>query len=190
MDKACDVAIVGGGPGGLSTALMLGRARRSVTVFDDGRERNLSVRESHGFLGHDGTSPKELLATARAQLDRYPLVQRLNEHVDVVEGAIEGFRLQLRGGDTVTARRVVFATGVFDDLPEIDGIDALWGKRIFVCPYCDGWEFNDKRMAIIGNTRTALEFAQELWNWSRDLVVCSNKRMPLSAELQAWQVAT
>ncbi len=187
---SCDVAIVGGGPAGLSAALMLGRARRTVLLLDDGHERNLSVRESHGFLGHDGFSPRELLARARKQLDPYPTIQRLSDHVAAVDGAIERFHLQLRDGDTIKARRIIFATGMYDDLPEIDGIEDLWGKRIFVCPYCDGWEVRDKRIAVIGNTRSALELAQELWEWSRDLVVCSNKRVPVPAELKLWQAAT
>ncbi len=187
MDKACDIAIIGGGPAGLTAALMLGRACRTVILLDDGHERNLSARQSHGFLGHDGDSPGELLARARAQLDSYPTIQRLNDHVDALEGAIDEFRVRSRSGDVIAARRIVFATGVYDELPEIDGIESLWGKRIFVCPYCDGWEFRDKRMAVIGNTRTAMELAQELWNWSHNLVVCSNRRMAMPDELHEWQ---
>lgn len=189
MEKGCDVAIVGGGPAGLSAALMLGRARRSVMLVDDGHERNLSVRESHGFLGHDGSSPSELLARARRQLEPYTTVRCIAERVDAIEGAIDSFRLQLRGGDVISARRIVFATGMYDELPEIDGIDALWQKRIFVCPYCDGWEFRDRRVAIVGNTRTALELAQELWNWSHDIVICSNKSMPIAEDLETWRAA-
>ncbi len=189
MEKGCDVAIVGGGPAGLTAALMLGRARRSVALIDDGHERNLSVRESHGFLGHDGCSPVDLLTQARSQLDPYRSVQRVSDHVDSIDGEVENFRLQLRTGGTVSARRIVFATGVYDELPEIDGIDALWGKRVFVCPYCDGWESRDRRIAVIGNTRTALELAQELWNWSHDLIVCPNKHVPVPDELRAWQSA-
>ena len=189
VNTSCDVAIVGGGPAGLSAALMLGRARRTVILLDDGHERNLSVREAHGFLGQDGSSPNALLTRARAQLDPYPTVQRLNDHVEAIDGQIERFRLQLRNNAGIAARRIMFATGVHDELPEIDGIDVLWEKRIFVCPYCDGWEFRDKRIAVIGNTRSALELAQELWDWSHDLVVCSNKRMPVPGELTAWQTA-
>ncbi|MBV8638003.1 MAG: NAD(P)/FAD-dependent oxidoreductase [Candidatus Eremiobacteraeota bacterium] len=189
MEKGCDVAIVGGGPAGLSAALMLGRARRAVLLIDDGGERNLSVRESHGFLGYDGCSPRELLARARVQLETYSTITHVSDHVDAIEGAIDRFEVHLRSGETVLARRIIFATGVRDDLPEIDGVDALWGKRIFVCPYCDGWEFRDRRIAIVGNTRTALELAQELWTWSRDLVVCSTKGMPLPEQVQTWQAA-
>lgn len=189
MEKACDVAIIGGGPAGLTAALMLGRARRTVILLDDGHERNLSVRESHGFFAHDGAPPRELLARARAQLDPYPTVERAGDHVDAVEGAIDAFRVLLRGGESIAARRIVFATGMYDELPEIDGIETLWGKRVFVCPYCDGWEFRDKRVALVGNTRSAIELAQELWNWSHDLVVCSNKHAPLTDELHAWQQA-
>jgi thioredoxin reductase len=187
MKNTCDVAIVGGGPAGLSAALMLGRARRSVILIDDNHERNLSVTESHVFLGHDGLSPKELLARARAQLIPYPTVKRVNGHVEAIEGAIDEFTLHLRDGDTVGARRVLFATGVRDELPEIDGMDELWGKRVFVCPYCDGWEFRDRRIAVIGSTRGALELAQELWNWSNDLVVCANRSIPVPDDLKAWQ---
>jgi thioredoxin reductase len=189
MAASLEVTIIGGGPAGLSAALMLGRARRSVLLVDDGRERNLSARESHAFLGHDGLSPSDLLTRARVQLDRYPSVQRKADHVDAIDGKIDEFQLQLRSGVVISSRRIVFATGVHDELPEIDGLDTLWGDRIFVCPYCDGWEFRDTRMAVIGNTRTALELAQELWNWSHDLVVCSDKRTLVPDDLDAWRSA-
>ncbi|MGZ6122937.1 MAG: NAD(P)/FAD-dependent oxidoreductase [Vulcanimicrobiaceae bacterium] len=189
MERACDVAIIGGGPAGLEAALMLGRARRKVLVVDDGQQRNRPVRESHGFLGHDGFSPAELLQRARSQLDRYPTIECINDHVEDVAGEIERFRLRLRSRDAIAARRIVFATGMYDDLPNIPGIRDLWGKLIFVCPYCDGWEFRDRRMAVIGNERSGLELAQELWDWSHDLVVCSTKKTPTPRILREWQAA-
>ncbi len=187
MEHSYDVAIIGGGAAGLSGALMLGRARRTVLVLDDGDQRNRPVRESHGFLGHDGLSPLDLLQRARSQLERYPTVECASAHVEDVKGEIDRFTLQLQNGDTVRARRIMFATGMFDDLPRITGIKALWGKRIFVCPFCDGWEFRDQRMAVIGNTRSALELAQELWDWSHDLVVCSLSKTPIPHALRQWQ---
>src|SRR5579872_5505394 len=135
MHRAYDVAIIGGGPAGLSAALILGRARRSVLVIDDRHQRNRPVRDSHGFLGHDGLAPAELLRRARTQLDAYPSVAHAEDHVAGVEGAVDRFTLRLKDGDVITARRILFATGVYDDLPDVDGMRDLWGKRVFVCPY-------------------------------------------------------
>lgn len=189
MQQAYDVAIVGGGPAGLSAALILGRARRSVLVIDDGHQRNRPVRESHGFLGHDGLSPHEFLGEARSQLDAYLTIECLKNHVDEISGEIERFTICLQSGERISARRIVFATGVHDDLPDIDGILTLWGKRVFVCPYCDGWEFRDRPMAVLGNSRSALELAQELWNWSHDLTVCATSKVSTPHELYRWQAA-
>ena len=166
---------------------MLGRARRSVLVLDDGDQRNRPARESHGFLGHDGLSPLDLLQRARSQLERYATVECAGAHVEDVNGEVDRFTLQLQSGNTVRARRIMFATGMYDDLPRITGLEALWGKRIFVCPFCDGWEFREQRMAVIGSTRSALELAQELWDWSHDLVVCSLSRTPLPHALLQWR---
>src|SRR5579884_1609826 len=116
MHRSYDVAIIGGGPAGLSAALILGRARRAVLVIDDGHQRNRPVRESHGFLGHDGLAPTELLRRARAQLDAYPSVAHAENHVDGIEGEIDRFTLRLENGEAITARRILFATGVYDDL--------------------------------------------------------------------------
>jgi thioredoxin reductase len=95
----------------------------------------------------------------------------------------------LQSGDTILPRRVIFATGMYDDLPPLEGLNRLWGKRVFVCPYCDAWEFRDRRMAVIGNVRSALELAQELWNWSHDLVICPTSNAPVPHELRQWQLA-
>lgn len=187
MADIYDVAIIGGGPAGLSGALMLGRARRSVLLIDDGHQRNRPVRESHGFLGHDGLSPRELLQEAHSQLKRYATIEIRSGHVEDVSGEIERFTLRLASGDAIIARRIIFATGMYDDLPDIAGLRSVWGSRAFVCPHCDGWEFQDQRMAIIGNTRSALELAQELWDWSHDLVVCVSGKTPAPDALRQWQ---
>ena len=189
MEHVCDVGIIGGGAAGLSAALMLGRARRTVKVVDDGHQRNRPVRESHGFLGHDGLSPSELLARARSQLDRYPTIECLSDHVTEIDGGIDDFHMHMQSGDSIRARRILFATGLRDDLPDLPGLAELWGKRVFVCPYCDGWEFRDRRMAVIGTERGSLELAQELWDWSHDLVVCSLGGVPVPPALEQWRTA-
>lgn len=189
MERACDVAVIGGGPAGLSAALILGRARRTVRLIDDGHQRNRPVRESHGFVGHDGLSPSELIDRSRSQLDRYPTIAFIEDHACHIDGQIDEFNIHLQSGQGISARRVLFATGMYDDLPPIEGLHALWGKRVYVCPYCDAWEFRDQRMAIVGTSHSALGLAQELWNWSRELVICPTSNVPVSHELREWQRA-
>lgn len=189
MRSEYDVAIIGGGPAGLSAALILGRARRQVIVIDDGHQRNRPVRESHGFLGHDGYSPVELLARAHAQLDRYSTIEFVEDQATSAAGEPERFTVGFSGGEAIIARRILFATGMCDVLPPISGIEQLWGKLVFVCPYCDGWEFRDRRIAVIGTARTGLELAQEMWNWSHDLVICATAQAPTTAELDEWRRA-
>lgn len=189
MQKPYHVAIVGGGPAGLNAALILGRARRTVLVIDDEHQRNRPVRESHGFLAQDGLSPRELLERARSQLDHYTTIECIEDHVEDINGRVDRFTVQLQNGGPISSRRILFATGMYDDLPPVEGIETIWGKRVFVCPYCDGWEFRDQPMAVIGNTRSALELAQELWNWSHELVVCPTAKAPTPHELREWQMA-
>ncbi len=138
-----DAIVVGGGPAGLSAALLLGRSRRSVLVCDGGEARNAASHASHSFLTRDGTPPLELRRIGREQLSTYPAVQ-LTTAVVVDARAEDGhFVAVLDDGQRVETRTLVLATGVRDELPAIDGLAALWGRGVFHCPYCDGWEVRD-----------------------------------------------
>lgn len=165
-DHDWDVAIVGGGPAGLACALTLGRAGRRVALFDDDRPRNYPVRHSQGLLTRDGASPSELRALGREEVLRYGVHVR-EASVAVVERIDdgEGFRLTV-GGDTLTARFLVLASGVEDVLPEIDGMDACWGVTAIHCPYCHGHEWRDRPTVVFGG---ALALARLLKGWSDDV---------------------
>ncbi|MEV1131141.1 NAD(P)/FAD-dependent oxidoreductase [Agromyces sp. NPDC049794] len=158
-----DVIIVGGGSAGLSAALMLGRSRRRVLVVDGGEPRNRFSEHMHGVIGHDHSSPLDLLAAGRAELTRYEDV--VIESGTVVSAApldtdtdAIGFEVELEAGERHTARRMLLATGLRDELPDIPGLAEQWGRTAALCPYCDGWEVRDRRIAVIataGNTHQA-----------------------------------
>lgn len=185
-----EAIVVGGGAAGLSAALILGRACRSVLVLDDGRPRNAVADRMHGFISRDGTPPLDLLAAARAELQRYPSVVLAQGHVEVVSGAAGAFDVQTHDGTLQRAARLLLATGVYDALPNIEGLREAWGRTAFVCPYCDGWEVRDTRIAVLGSGAKAVELAQELRQWSRDILVCTQGAHTLSDAHQRWMNAT
>jgi thioredoxin reductase len=176
-----DVIIVGAGPAGLSAALILGRARRRVLICDSAKPRNASTRHLHGFLTRDGIAPAEFLCLAREQLAAYETVA-LRE-TEVIDGRqiASGFEISLRTGEQLTSRKLLLATGVVDDVPTVTGLAALYGRSVFHCPYCDGWEMRDQPLAIYGNGETGSGLALELTLWSRDLVLCTDGPAQLSA---------
>lgn len=186
MRDIYEALIIGGGAAGLSAALVLGRCCRSTLVIDDGRPRNGVAKHMHGMITRDGTPPLDLLAAARSELRRYPSVECASAHVDTLSGKTGSFTAQTSDGNTYQAGRIVLATGLYDALPEIDGLREAWGRTAFVCPYCDGWEMRDKRLAIIGKGTKAVELAQELYQWSTDLVVCTGSDEPPSPDARAW----
>lgn len=177
-----DVVIVGGGPAGLSAALMLGRSRRRVLVVDEGRPRNRFAGHMHGVLGRDHTSPLELLAEGRRELGRY-------DGVEVRDGAVvgatrtagadaeaTGFLVELDDATTVTTRRLLVTSGLRDELPEVPGLAELWGRGVFVCPYCDGWEVRDRRIAVLAGEQPNPHQAQLMRQLSDDVVFLSGGR--------------
>ena len=158
-----DVAIIGGGPAGLSAALVLGRARRRVVVIDAGTPRNAPAAHMQGFLSRDGTPPAELLRAARAEVRRYGV-----EIVDDrVVDATAGFALRLAGGRTVQARQVLLATGAADELPDVAGARERWGRDFLHCPYCHGWEVRDQPIGVLGS----VEHAHLLRQWTDDVIL-------------------
>jgi len=173
-EETYDAVVVGGGPAGLSAALTLGRGRWRVAVIDAGEPRNAPAAEAHNLFTRDGTPPLQLLATARDQLRPYTTVQlRPGRAVDA-HAADDGFRVQLEDGAHVAARRVLLATGVVDVLPEIPGFRELWGKSIFHCPFCHGWEVAGQPFALLGRGTAGMELARLLTRWSPDLVLLSD----------------
>jgi thioredoxin reductase len=176
-----DSIIIGGGPAGLSAALILGRCRRRVLVCDAGHPRNARAAAIHGFLTRDGTPPQEFREIARSQLAAYPNVE-LRQVEAVQAGCREGgtFEVALATGEELLSRTLVLATGVVDELPDVRGLKELYGKSVFHCPYCDGWEWRDKRLAVYGRGESGMGLAAKLSLWSRDLVLCTDGPHELS----------
>lgn len=174
-DRMYDAIIVGGGPAGLSAALILGRALRTVLVVDDAQPRNAPADESHGFITRDGARPAELLQHARSDVSQYPSIAFSNDTAVAAAKCDGAFTVQLRSGATVSGKKLLLATGVFDQLPDIAGLRERWGKSIFVCPFCDGWEIRAQRVAVYGSGRDAVELAQELHGWTNELLVCAER---------------
>jgi thioredoxin reductase len=177
-----DCIIVGGGPAGLSAALVLGRCRRRVLVCDAGKPRNARSASMHGFLSRDGISPVEFLSIAQSQLKAYPNVEFRQAEVVNAKCCDESFSITLDSREDIAARTLVLATGVVDELPELAGLDELYGRSVFHCPYCDGWEWRDRRLAVYGRGKSGLGLAVTLSNWSRDLVLCTDGDHELTDE--------
>lgn len=174
MSGILDTIIVGGGPAGLSAALVLGRCLRNVVVCDAGHPRNEPARVFNGYLSRDGSSPAEFLAISREQLRRYETVQLRQAMVaEVVRGEDE-FAVVLESGERLRARTLLIATGLVDELPKIENLRQFYGKTVHNCPYCDGWEVRGQPIAVIGETQDAAELAIELLLWSPDIALCTN----------------
>lgn len=175
MPDTYDVIIVGAGPAGLSAALILGRCRRSVLICDTGQPRNAASHELHGYLTRDCTPPREFLVMGRRELERYTTVHLRDVGATDAACNEEGsFTVTLADGSIVRSRKLLIATGVCDNLPEIDGLREMYGRSVFHCPYCDGWELRDQPIAIYGKGTRGVGLALELTQWSRDLVLCTD----------------
>ena len=177
-----DVVVVGGGAAGLSAALVLSRARRSVLVLDGGHPRNAPAAHLHGFLSRDGMPPAELLARGREEVRGYGgrIVTGIVE--GITSGHNEGFRVLFDGGQAVTARRVLIATGLRDELPDIPGLGERWARDVLHCPYCHGYEVRDRPLGVIGTAPAAVRYAQIVRQWSGDVVFFAPEGMLTAAQ--------
>ena len=176
--RAFDVVIIGGGAAGLSAALVLGRARRRVAVVDAGAPRNAPASHMQGFLSRDGMSPADFLAAGRAEIAGYG-VELLEDQVLGIE---PGFLLRLARGAVLTARRIVLATGVSDELPDIPGVRERWGRDLLHCPYCHGWEVRDQPLGVLGSHPGAVQHAQLVRQWSADVIFFAHTHDVTDAE--------
>jgi thioredoxin reductase len=175
MKKLFDCAIIGGGPAGLNAALILGRARRNVMLFDNDNARNAITQESHGFITRDGIKPKKFREIAHKEIARYPSVISANREVTSVSKKKSKIELVTSKKERYESKTIIISTGLKDVLPSIDNIHDYYGKSLFHCPYCDGWELRYKPLVIIiGEQAQGFHFIQTIYNWSKDLIVCTN----------------
>ena len=174
-----DVVVVGGGAAGLSAALVLGRARRRVALIDAGQPRNAPAAHMHGFLSRDGMPPADLLASGRAEVRGYG-VELID---DRVVGIKPGFSVSLAGGQSLSARRILIATGSRDELPDIPGVAERWGRDLLHCPYCHGWEVRDQPIAVLGTNAGSIPHALLVRQWSPDVIFFAHTLEPTAAEL-------
>lgn len=173
-----DVAVIGGGPAGLASALWLARYLHSVVVVDSGDPRNWETRGINGYLGHQGIRSPDLRRIGRDECSRFGVA-----FVDgIVDEAMnetgELFAIRLRDGSSIEARRILLAIGIKDVWPDIPGLDRCYGETVHVCPDCDGYETRDKKTVVVGKGRKAVGMALALTTWTREIVICTNGEKP------------
>ena len=169
-----DAVIVGGGPAGLSAALVLGRANKRVLVVDDDRPANAVSQGVGGLLGHDRVKPADLRRSGRRQLDEHANVEFRHGAVEDVEPTADGLVVTPSDAAPVHAHAIVLAHGLRYDPPPLPGIEALWGRSVFHCAFCDGWEVRDRPLAFHGSGSGAVRSALVLAGWSNDVVLCTD----------------
>jgi thioredoxin reductase len=192
MTESYDVVVIGGGAAGLNGALMLARSRRSVLVIDGGAPRNAPAAAVHGLLARDGMPPAELLDRGRAEVRRYG-GQLITGQVSTAERDRDGFTVTLAGHrpvrpGTAHARRLLVATGLTDELPDIPGLRGRWGRDVVHCPYCHGWEVRDQAIGVLASGPTAVHQALLFRQLSADVVLLSHTMPPPEGQ-EAEQLA-
>src|ERR687889_239615 len=184
-NTAYDAVIVGGGPAGLSAALVLGRARKRVLVVDDDRPANAVSQGVGGLLGHDRAKPADLRDSGRRQLEQHANVELRHGAVDDVEPTVDGFVVTPTDGVPVSAHAIVLAHGLRYDPPPLPGVEALWGRSVFHCAFCDGWEVRDRTLALHASGPGSVRSALLLANWSNDVLLCTDGAPDPGGELLA-----
>ncbi len=167
--ESYDVLVIGAGPAGLSAALVLGRCRRRLCIIDAGHGRNERARHAHGIFTRDGATPAQLRQMGRAQLAPYDVTIH-DDEVLAIETRDDRFVATTRAGRAVEGRKLLLATGMRDRIPARPGFEELFGRAVLVCPYCDGWENRDRRLAAYAPAKAAAELALALRTWSDDVV--------------------
>ena len=174
--KVFDCIIIGGGPSGLSASLTLGRARRKIALFDDGTNRNRVTHESHGFITRDGVKPQEFKEIGLKELENYPSVSYFKKTITEIIKDVgnEKFIVKTTDNQEFVSEKIILATGI-QEIFSIPNVRNFYGKSLFSCPYCDGWELRDKPLIVIAEKEEhVLHMAKLIYNWSKDLVVLTN----------------
>lgn len=179
-----DCVVIGGGPAGLNAALVLGRSRRKTILFDDNKPRNAVVSESHGFITRDGIDPNEFKRVAHEELSNYPDVRIEKQRVHRINKKNTLFQVETENREVYSTKKIILATGFKEVLPDIPRVKEFYGKSLFSCPFCDGWELRDRALAVIANDHRALHMAKMVSNWTNDLIIFTNGNKILSLEEQ------
>ncbi|CAE6855436.1 hypothetical protein R75465_07389 [Paraburkholderia aspalathi] len=165
MKESYEVIVVGGSFAGLSAAMQLARARREVLLIDAERPRNRFATHAHGFFGQDGVPPAQAIATATAQLRKYPTVTLLKGEAHRASREASGFRVELTNGFHVKAERLILATGICDKLPPLPGLEGRWAVSVLHCPYCHGYEVGDRRLGVLATHPLSIHQALLIPDW-------------------------
>lgn len=180
--KNFEVIIIGGSYSGLSAAMSLGRSLRQVLVIDSGLPCNIQTPHSHNFITNDGETPAAIAAKARLQVSFYKTVQFYNGFaIDAVKTQ-NSFEIKTESGELFTSKKLLFATGVKDLLPQIKGFAVCWGISVLHCPYCHGYEVKSEKTAIVANGEMGFEYAKLILNWTKNLTLCTNGKSTLTSE--------
>lgn len=187
-DARHDAIVIGGSFAGLSAAIPIARARRSVCVVDAGNPRNRFAEASHGFFGQDGSNPRVMIANAQAQLGHYPTARIVAGEVEHAHPIAGGFEVKLHGGEALTAHKLVLAFGVSDVLPELPGLAERWGRSVLHCPYCHGFEYAGGRLGVLQSAPFSAHKALLIAEWGPTTLYLDGKDAP-DADTRAKLVA-
>ncbi|UFT99953.1 NAD(P)/FAD-dependent oxidoreductase [Radiobacillus kanasensis] len=177
-----DCVVIGGGPAGLNASLVLARGKKNVILFDEDKPRNAVTHESHGFITRDGIKPTVFKQSAKKDLMKYPNISIHNQRVTEIKKEDKSFIIHTHDGNSYRSRKVILATGLKDVMPEIEGIHNFYGVSLFSCPFCDGWELRDRALVVIPTAEHAFHITKMIFNWSNDIVVCTNGTKMFSTE--------
>lgn len=182
-NKLYDVIIIGGSISGLSAAMTLGRSLRNVLVIDNGKPCNRFTPHSHNFLTQDGSKPAEIVKVAKEQISKYETVEFFNGEVLNVVNTDEIFHVELNhSSEILTAKKILFATGLTDILPEIEGLKECWGISAIHCPYCHGYKFRQKKTGILANGEKAVHLAKLVKNLTSEVTIFTNGKAEFTEE--------
>ena len=173
-ENTFDAIIIGGSYSGLSAGMALGRALKKVLIIDGGKPCNRQTPYSHNFITHDGDTPTEIAALANLQVSRYDTVKFFDGIATSGFKTEKGFKIGVLSGETFIAQKLIFATGIKDQLPGIEGLSACWGISVLHCPYCHGYEVRNEITGVLGNGETGFDLARLISNWRNDLTLFTN----------------
>lgn len=182
MEKSFDVIIIGGSYAGLSAGMSLGRSLRKVLIIDSGKPCNRQTPHSHNFLTQDGKTPKEISEIAKEQAAKYETVSFFNGRVKKTSQNSGRFEVETDNGEKFSAKKIILASGVTDQIPDIEGFAECWGISVIHCPYCHGYEVKGKKTGILSNGDLAFEFSKLVFNLSKDLTLFTNGECTLNEE--------